>query len=57
MAPYQITSAKITSKTMVMICSSVGIGCLSMTRADSTKRPPTEAPLLMGGFWYRAFSV
>ncbi|MCP1754395.1 hypothetical protein M2241_008945 [Bradyrhizobium elkanii] len=40
-----------------MICSSVGIGCLSMTRADSTKRPPTEAPLLMGGFWYRAFSV
>ncbi|MHC6154011.1 hypothetical protein ACVSQB_19735 [Bradyrhizobium elkanii] len=31
MAPYQITSAKIISKTMVMICSPMDIGSLSMT--------------------------
>lgn len=37
MTPYQITSAKITSKTIVMICSPTGIGFLSMTARASVR--------------------
>ena len=38
MAPYQIRSAKITSKTTVMTCSPIGIGCLCIARVEA-KRP------------------
>ncbi|BBB97977.1 MULTISPECIES: hypothetical protein [Bradyrhizobium] len=66
MAPYQITSAKITSKTMVMICSPMGIGCLSMTARPSVRgsgmlqravgSSAQRDPLKMraGGHWLQA---